>query len=75
MPRPTVGTGLLVPYGRVTALGTEGKHRCPGVGDLNGNQKDTGMKKLFASLFRVIKKITVEVARELWDVFKHLPKV
>jgi len=33
------------------------------------------MKKLFASLFRVIKKITVEVARELWDVFKHLPKV
>lgn len=33
------------------------------------------MKKLFASLFRVLKKITVEVCRELRDVFRHRPKV
>ncbi|GEM_PF-4723101 len=33
------------------------------------------MKKLFASLFMVLKKIVVEVGRELWDVFRHWPKV
>lgn len=33
------------------------------------------MKMLFVSLFNVLKKIVVEVSRELWDVFRNPPKV